>query len=60
MGEIFTTLDEKNMCMFKLIFNVCDSNFPGGLVVMTLCLHCRGCRFDPWSGKFYMLQDVTK
>ena len=30
-------------------------NFPGGLVVMTLHFHCRGHRFDPWSGN----QDPT-
>ena len=24
--------------------------FPGSPVVRTLCFHCRGHRFDPWSG----------
>ena len=27
-----------------------DWEFPGGPVVRTLCIHCRGHRFDPWSG----------
>ena len=26
-------------------------DFPGGPVVKTLHFHCRGCGFDPWSGK---------
>ena len=25
-------------------------DFPGGPVVKVLCLLCRGCRFNPWSG----------
>ena len=25
-------------------------DFPGGPVVKTPHFHCRGCRFDPWSG----------
>ena len=25
------------------------SDFPGGPVVKTLCFHCRGHKFDPWS-----------
>ena len=25
-------------------------DFPGGPVVKTAHFHCRGCRFDPWSG----------
>ena len=25
-------------------------DFPGGPVVKTLCLQCRGCRSDPWPG----------
>ena len=30
----------------------CNSRweFPGGLLVKTPCLHCRGWRFNPWSG----------
>ena len=24
--------------------------FPGGSVVQTLCSHCQGPEFDPWSG----------
>ena len=24
--------------------------FPGGPLVKTPCFHCRGCRFNPWSG----------
>ena len=27
-------------------------DFPGGPVVKTLCFHCRGRRFDPWSGNY--------
>ena len=23
-------------------------------MVKALCFHCRGCRFDPWLGKFLM------
>ena len=34
--------------------------FPGGLVVKTLGFHCKGHRFDPWSGKFHMLRGVAK
>ena len=26
-------------------------DFPGRQVVKTLCFHCRGCGFDPWSGE---------
>ena len=26
-------------------------DFPGGPVVKTPSFHCKGCRFDPWSGK---------
>ena len=25
-------------------------NFAGAPVVKTLCFHCKGCGFDPWSG----------
>lgn len=25
-------------------------DFPSGPVIKTLCLHCRGNRFEPWSG----------
>ena len=25
-------------------------DFPGGAVVKNLHFHCRGCRFNPWSG----------
>ena len=31
------------------IFGIC-----GGSVVKTPCFHCRGCGFNPWSGKFHM------
>ena len=34
-------------------------DFPGSPVVKTLGFHCRGCRFDPWSGS-HMLCDVAK
>ena len=27
-------------------------DFPGGPMVKTPRFHCKGCRFDPWSGKF--------
>ena len=30
--------------------DVTSGDFPGGPVVKTLCFHCRGRRFDPWSG----------
>ena len=30
-------------------------DFPGGAVVKTPCLPCRGCRFDSWLGN----QDPT-
>ena len=29
-------------------------DFHGAPGVKTLCLHCRGCGSDPWSGKFHM------
>ena len=32
-------------------YNILGLDFPSGLMVKTLCLHCRGCRFDPWLGK---------
>ena len=32
-----------------------SGNFPGGPVAKTPHLQCRGCGFDPWSGK----QDPT-
>ena len=35
-------------------------DFPGGPVVKTLCFHCRGHGFDPWSGKFHMPCGATK
>ena len=25
------------------------TDFPGGLVMNTLCFQCRGCRFNPWT-----------
>ena len=28
----------------------CSGDFLGGPVIKTLCLHCRGWRFHPWSG----------
>ena len=34
------------LCIFENLWD-----FPGGLVVKTLGFHCRGHRFDPWSGK---------
>ena len=34
------------LCIFENFWD-----FPGGLVVKTLGFHCRGHRFDPWSGK---------
>ena len=33
---------------------------PGSPVVKTPCFHCRGCRFNPWSGKFCMPYGVAK
>lgn len=31
--------------------NTVQQDFPeGSAVVKTLLLHCRGCKFDPWSG----------
>ena len=30
--------------------NTIYRDFPGGPVVKTLCFHCRGCGFNPWSG----------
>ena len=36
---------------------------PGGLMVMTPCLHCRGQRFAPWSGNYNphgMVHPLTK
>ena len=33
------------------IFKV-TREFPGGPVVRTLCFHCWGCRFHPWSGNY--------
>jgi len=27
-------------------------DFPGDLAVKTLCSHCKGCRFNPWSGNY--------
>ena len=30
-----------------------NTDFPGGLVVKTLCLQCRRCGFDPRSGNLY-------
>ena len=32
-------------------YNILGLDFPRGPMVKTLCLHCRGCRFDPWLGK---------
>ena len=29
-------------------------NFPGSLLVKTLCFQCRGCRFDFWLGDYKM------
>ena len=29
-----------------------ERDFSGGPVVKTLCFHCRGCGFDPWSGNW--------
>ena len=36
--------------------------FPGSPVVKTPCFHCRGCGFDPWSGKLrsHMPRDTVK
>ena len=35
-------------------------DFPGGPVVRTLCFHCRGHRFDPWSGNSDLAQSPIK
>ena len=32
------------------VFKPLVEDFPGGPVVKTLCFHCRGHGFDPWSG----------
>ena len=37
------------------ISKIAIGDFPGGPVVRTLCLQCRGCGFDPRSGN----QDPT-
>ena len=34
----------------KLFSSKTFREFPGGPVVRTLCFHCRGCGFNPWSG----------
>ena len=35
-------------------------DFPGGPVVKTPCFHCRGHRFDPWSGNLRFWQKRKK
>ena len=34
----------------KFVVENQQGEFPGGPVVRTLCYHCQGCRFNPWSG----------
>ena len=41
-GQLLTGVNTKPIVMRAL---------PGHPVVATLCFHCRGHRFDPWSGK---------
>ena len=33
-----------------MVINVDSGDFPAGPVVKTLCVQCRGPRFNPWSG----------
>ena len=33
--------------------------FPSGPVVKTLCFCCKGHKFDPWLGKFHMVQPIV-
>lgn len=40
-------LDTPQLCLKKSP----PGDFPGVPVIKILCFHCRGCGFDPWSGK---------
>ena len=39
------------LLVWFFLFKVYCQEFPLGPVVRTLRFHCRGHRFDPWSGK---------
>ena len=42
--------EEKALCKEVLLEITKLLDFPGGSVVKTPCLHCRGPKFDTWSG----------
>ena len=42
--------DSCDIVYTKREIQVSCRDFPGCPVVRTLGFHCRGCRFDPWSG----------
>ena len=46
--------------IFRLTENLEAADFPADPVVKTPHFHCRGCRFDPWSGKFRMQHGAAK
>ena len=41
-----------NYISIKLFFKKSlEEDFPGASVVKMLCVHCRGCGFNPWLGE---------
>ena len=42
------------------LFKSQAGDFPGGPVVKILDIPYRGCRFNPWSGRFYLLCSTAK
>ena len=47
----FPYIDLSQMYVFKKMYSF-SGHFPGCSVVKTLCLHCRGHEFNPWSGNW--------
>ena len=44
----------------KHILKMTQQEFPGSPEVRALCFHCRGHRFDPWSGNSDLAQSPVK
>ena len=46
---LFFKYSTEYVCYFTI---KTKQRLPGGTVVRTLCFHCQGPRFDPWSGNY--------
>ena len=51
---------EKGVAWKRLWVRKAKGGLPGGAGVKTLGPHCRGHRFNPWSGKFHLPYSTAK